>query len=206
MNIIKLFLAPIYALLETHQGYELIQRIGAPTVRIFREILSQSIQQDLSARARTLDLACGSGGFRELFPDNYYGIDINPDYIEAAAKRYKGYFQVMNCQQLQFEDGKFDSVVTIATTHHLDDFALQRTLFEALRVLRPGGKIHIIDAILPKNRFHIWKEIWFRCDRGNFPRRAERLLKIIDPIFKPTSVKFYNGSLHDVIYICHVKL
>ena len=49
---------------------------------------------------------------------------------------------------------------------------------EALRVVRPGGAFHIIDAILPVSRRAFAKEMFFRMDRGRFPRYLDELTNV----------------------------
>jgi SAM-dependent methyltransferase len=201
----KALLAPIYGLLERHFGYALVQKLGRPTVNRFREIVRRCFEQESAGRQRVLDLACGGGAYRELFPLDYVGIDINPDYIARAREHHSGSFYAMDCRVLQFEDDQFDAVVTIAATHHLADDDLRSTIAEAIRVARPGGRVHVIDAILPRNRLHIWKEAWFRLDRGGFPRYAESLLSIVRTVAEPAQVGFVEGPLHDVIHITLIK-
>jgi SAM-dependent methyltransferase len=196
---------PFYSLLERHGGYALVQKLGRPTVLRFRRILQRCFKEASVDRQRVLDLACGVGAYRDLFPANYFGIDINPDYIRAAASRYRGSFQVMDCRALAFGDDFFDQVVTIAATHHLDDDGVRKMVAEALRVVRPSGRVRVIDAILPRNRLHLWKEAWFRLDRGACPRRAQHLVTVLSAAGKIDTVEFHDGPLHDVIHVCLVK-
>ena len=43
-------------------------------------------------------------------------------------------FSVMDCTQLDFPDGFLDNIVTIATTHLLDDALFQSMVRDGLRV------------------------------------------------------------------------
>ncbi len=47
--------------------------------------------------------------------------------------------------ELPYPDGTFDRVLSTLFFHHLDPDGKRRTLAEVLRVLRPGGELHIAD-------------------------------------------------------------
>jgi ubiquinone/menaquinone biosynthesis C-methylase UbiE len=205
MPALRSLLTPFYDLLDRAEVYALLQKVGRPTTRRFRALLRKHVVGALRPGASIVDLACGEGAYRELFPATYSGVDINPDYIAAALRRYGGSFQVMDCTHLQFADASFDHAVTIAGTHHFDDESLLAMLAEAQRVVKQGGSVHIIDAVLPLNKLHLWKELWFRMDRGLYPRRAERLNALIARAGKIDAMELVRGPLHDVIYVRLVK-
>ena len=67
----------------------------------------------------------------------YSGVDINPDYIDTAQRRYPhAKFFTMDCSRLGFPDASFDLATTIATTHHLANAELESMTIEALRYAR----------------------------------------------------------------------
>jgi ubiquinone/menaquinone biosynthesis C-methylase UbiE len=186
--------------LELPAVYDLNQFIGQPTVRRYTQLLVEEVP--ISAETKVLDLGCGTGATRKLIPGNYVGIDINPDYI-ASAKRIRsgGEFIAMDATKLSFPDASFDQVVSVATTHHLDDEQLQAMALEALRVVRPGGAFHIIDAILPVNPRDRAKEMFFRMDRGRFPRKLEDLVATVSRAAGVARTRVLNGPMHDVAYL-----
>lgn len=186
--------------LELPAVYDLNQFIGQPTVRRYAQLLVEEVP--LSAETRMLDLGCGTGATRKLIPGNYVGIDINPDYI-ASAKRIRdgGEFIAMDATKLTFPDASFDQVISVATTHHLDGEQLQAMALEALRVVRPGGAFHIIDAILPVNPRDRAKEMFFRMDRGRFPRKLEHLVATVSRAAAVARTRVLNGPMHDVAYL-----
>lgn len=186
--------------LELPAVYDLNQFIGQPTVRRYTQLLVEEVP--LSAATRILDLGCGTGATRKLIPGNYVGIDINPDYI-ASAKRIRdgGEFIAMDATKLSFPDASFDQVISVATTHHLDGEQLQAMALEALRVVRPGGAFHIIDAILPVDPRDRAKEMFFRMDRGRFPRKLEDLVATVSRAAGVARTRVLNGPMHDVAYL-----
>lgn len=198
-------LTPVYALLERPAGYALLQKLARPTNERFRALLRKNVLGALRPGASVIDLACGVGAYRELFPVRYHGVDINPDYIAAASGRYEGSFQVMDCTRLEFPDGSFDHAVTIAGTHHFDDQGLLAMLAEALRVVKRDGCVHIVDAVLPLKRWHLWKELWFRMDRGRHARHVGRLEHLVARAGRVEKIDLLAGPLHDVVYMRLVK-
>lgn len=100
---------------------------------------------------RVLDVATQEGRFVQILMENLksyaeiVGIDINEQAIETARSTVgqEGVqFLAMNAEQLDFEDGSFDTVSISASLHHLSN--IQRVLEEMKRVLKPGG--HFIVA------------------------------------------------------------
>ena len=192
-------LAPIYKLLELSGAYALNQRIGKPTTDRFRRLVARNVS--MPHAGRILDLGCGIGNYRDSFIGDYYGIDIHAEYIEQARTRLNGRFAVMDCTKLNFSDGFFDNVVTIATTHHLDDVQFVQMVQESLRVCTSAGRLHVVDAILPVTPSFVFKRLWFSMDRGAFPRRLEHMLQLAEAAGFVTHHEINPGPLHDTAYI-----
>jgi SAM-dependent methyltransferase len=195
---VRFALAPIYRLFEIAQIFALYQRLGQPTIDRYRQLIERNVRPH--ADTTILDLGCGIGSFRPCFPGAYTGVDINPGYIEKARASQSGTFEVMDCTRLAFTDGSFDEVVTIATMHHLDDDGVTRMVAEALRVCRPGGFFHVIDAILPVTP-NLFKWTLFRLDRGNHPRRLARHLDVVGRAGRILGHEVLTGPMHDTVYV-----
>jgi ubiquinone/menaquinone biosynthesis C-methylase UbiE len=186
--------------LEHPAVYSVNQFIGGATVRRYRRLLAEEVPCD--GTTTVLDLGCGTGSTSRVVVGRYSGVDINPSYIEAAQRRHPHaeFFQ-MDCSKLAFPDASFDLATSIATTHHLTDAELEAMTLEALRVVRPGGAFHLIDAILPMNRRAFAKEMFFRMDRGRFPRRLEQLAGVVSRRADVVHRRVLTGPLHDVAYL-----
>ena len=88
------------------------------------------------------DIACGTGILsdrieRELHPEAIYGVDMS-DGMLAQARARSDRVQWMRgpAEQLPFDDGALDAVVTTSAFHFFDQPAALR---EFHRVLAPGG-------------------------------------------------------------------
>ena len=68
--------------------------------------------------------------------------------------------------------GSIDIVLYVCFVHHLTDEMLDQTFREALRVLRVGGRLILLDATLKHER-RIGRIL--KSDRGSYPRTAETL-------------------------------
>jgi len=97
---------------------------------------------------RLLDVGCGSGTMakalkRERPELDVHGADFSASTIEAAQKDAQGVtFVQAPAEALPFDDGWFDAVTMFDVLEHVDDPA--RVLAEIARVLKPGGRFHIV--------------------------------------------------------------
>jgi ArsR family transcriptional regulator len=99
-----------------------------------------------------LDLGTGTGRLLELFAPLYaraVGIDASADML-AVARANLDRAGIANAQvrlgdihNLPFQRDSFDVVTVHQVLHYLDD--PERALAEAARVLRPGGRLLVVD-------------------------------------------------------------
>jgi demethylmenaquinone methyltransferase/2-methoxy-6-polyprenyl-1,4-benzoquinol methylase/phosphoethanolamine N-methyltransferase len=110
--------------------------------------------------ATVLEVGCGTGDVaisaraRAGSGAAVYGIDPAPEMIAVARdKAERGRqavdFQVGVIEALAFPDASFDVVISSLMMHHLPDDLKPRGLAEVLRVLKPGGKLLIVDVKHP---------------------------------------------------------
>lgn len=94
-----------------------------------------------------LDLACGPGTLSRRLAamvspgGEIVGVDLAPGMIELARDLEipSARFEIMDIEQLEFDDGSFDAVVCGHGLQYAAD--LPRALREARRVLRPSGRL-----------------------------------------------------------------
>lgn len=96
-----------------------------------------------------LDIGCGSGALAASLAAGgaaVTGIDSNPAAIARAAGAVPdGRFSVASGQSLPFADAAFDGAVLLNSLHHLPD--PRAALREAARVVRPGGRLVVIEPL-----------------------------------------------------------
>lgn len=90
-----------------------------------------------------LDVGCGPGNFRrqvEKHGVTYFGIDPLP--LENTREFF---FSQALAEFIPFQDETFDDVIVMSALDHF--FDLDAFFDEVARVLRPGGKLHIVQSI-----------------------------------------------------------
>jgi SAM-dependent methyltransferase len=119
---------------------------------------------------RVLDVGCGPGTNAQVFGGaDYVGIDINPDYIRKASSRYPGRWVVGDVTDDRiFPNEQFDCVFANSLLHHLDDRSVRDLLGRMARLTASGGRVHVLDLVLPANASA--GRLLARMDRGRFAR------------------------------------
>lgn len=93
-----------------------------------------------------LDIGCGTGEFAPLLPiAQYTGIDIDPKNIAYAKAHYPHQFEVADGTRLPFQDKSFSVALIVGVLHHLSDADCGKVLREMKRVLKPLGRVLIME-------------------------------------------------------------
>jgi ubiquinone/menaquinone biosynthesis C-methylase UbiE len=113
------------------------------------------VEMALKRGQRVLDVGCGTGSLllevKAQQPGaEVVGIDPDPDILSIAREKARGAavpiaLDVGYADHLPYADGSFDHVVSTLAFHHLTSQERRAALREAMRVLRPGGGLHIGD-------------------------------------------------------------
>ncbi len=106
---------------------------------------------------RVIDVGCGTGSLALLAGERVrpggrvVGIDASPQMIQTASKKRKRgkpvEFRVAAIEQLPFEPDEFDAAFSTLMLHHLPDDVKEAGLREVRRVLKPGGRLVIVDLL-----------------------------------------------------------
>lgn len=127
--------------------------------RLFKRALIE--QANVQPGYRVLDMACGTGTLsihtKKSQPQaEVIGVDGDPDILTIAKRKARAAdvevsFEHGLSTALPFPDSHFDSVLTSLFLHHLGWKDKEYTAHELLRVLKPGGEIHVADWGKPAN-------------------------------------------------------
>jgi malonyl-CoA O-methyltransferase len=119
---------------------------------------------------RILDVGCGKGAYlrvlMEKFPvGQFYGLDISDEMLSFCPKGV--HTSVGSMLAIKYPDSYFDCVFSVEALEHAVN--IQAAIKEMIRVLKPGGKIVIIDKNISKLgifKIEPW-ERWFNPDEVN---------------------------------------
>lgn len=115
-------------------------------------------QAELREGQRVLDLGAGTGTLaimaRRRAACEVVGIDADPGILEIARRKADAAgievrFDEGTATGLPYEDASFDRVISTLFFHHLTSADKRKTLREVVRILRPGGELHLADYSLP---------------------------------------------------------
>lgn len=130
------------------------------------------------ARGDVLEIAVGTGRNLPHYPPHarVTGIDLTPGMLAVARRRAASIgravdLRIGDAQTLDFPDASFDTVVaTLALSSIPND---RQALTEAWRVLRPGGRLLLVEHV----------------------RSPHRLVRAIQRILNPLSVRLHANHL-----------
>ena len=116
---------------------------------VWRTLLRARLQAWVGHDRDVLDLGCGWGEFiRHVEARSRYAIDLNPDAAERVGEGVRFFLQdCAACWPL--EDASLDVVFSSNFIEHLPDKpALESTLEQVYRCLRPGGRVILLGPNL----------------------------------------------------------
>jgi SAM-dependent methyltransferase len=153
---------------------------------------------------RVLDVGCGPGTNAPHFAHaDYLGVDINPEYVADAAKRYHRNFLAADITSYQVTGDPFDCILVNSFLHHVDLPSTHRILGHLPSLLPEDGFVHIIELALPPNPSP--SRLLARLDRGDYPRPLEEWRSIFnqhfgEAVFEPYSVGVAGVALWKFVY------
>jgi demethylmenaquinone methyltransferase/2-methoxy-6-polyprenyl-1,4-benzoquinol methylase len=113
---------------------------------------------------RVLDAACGTGDLAlaaaEAGAREVVGLDFSPRMLERARRKSSAIEWVYgDLLALPFPDGSFDAATVGFGIRNAAD--LERGLRELRRVLRPGGRLAVLEITRPRGVLRPFFTLWF---------------------------------------------
>lgn len=138
-----------------------------------------------------LDVGCGPGTNTSHFAHaGYLGIDLSPEYIAYARKRYGRNFLVADITSYVPDPSEpFDFVLMNSLLHHIDDDGVRHILGQLARIMTAEGRVHILDLVLPESRGVA--RFLARADRGHHARPLSRWRELFTTYFQEEAFEPY---------------
>ena len=120
---------------------------------------------------RVLDFGCGTGEMTALFPlESYAGMDLSPIYVGYARRVYGPRFQVMDGGALAYVDDAVDEGLVAGVFHHLPDEAVRCMARELARVLKPTGRLLVMEDTPTRGWWNLPGRLIHALDQGGYIR------------------------------------
>ena len=123
--------------------------VSSPYRLFARRVLLPWVLQRERPAGQGLEIGAGSGAMTAQLLAAFPGLrmiatDVDPDMVRAAQRTLAPFGERAKAERadaaaLPFQDGSFDLVLSAAMLHHV--VAWEEALSEAVRVLRPGGRL-----------------------------------------------------------------
>ena len=148
------------------KDYDSLNHIMSLSIdKIWRRKAIKKIK-DVGEAPRVLDVACGTGDFsiaiaKAVKKGEVIGVDISKEMLEVMRQKVlKNKLESIISQEvgdgeaLRFPEGSFDRVVNAFGIRNFED--RDKGLREALRVLKSGGRLVILELSRPQNKIIRW--------------------------------------------------
>jgi demethylmenaquinone methyltransferase/2-methoxy-6-polyprenyl-1,4-benzoquinol methylase len=146
-------IAPVYDLMNRLMTAGLDQRWRRLTVR-----------ETVAPGDRVLDACCGTGDLaiaaRRAGAGEVVGLDFSERMLERARRKEPKVEWVHgDLLELPFGEESFDAATVGFGVRNVD--GLERGLAELRRVLRPGGRVGILEITRPRGPLRLFYRLWF---------------------------------------------
>ncbi len=113
-------------------------------------------------------------------------VDVLSIQLENAKRKLPAQspvrLRIMNAEKLDFASEQYDQVVLYFLLHEVPDEVRTKTLQEAMRVLKPGGKLVVADFAMPA-RWNPFRYLW----------------AVFLTIFEPFALDMWHKEMHEIM-------
>jgi len=171
----------------------------------------------LEPESRVLQVACVYGDFSNRVADHLVKtgshldvLDVAPIQIENVQKKLDRHQNVaahlQDSTAMAFPDASFDETVVFFLLHEQPEDARRKTVEEAIRVTRPGGKVIFVDYHGPRRSNpmrYVMKPILTWLEPFAMDLWREELPAFFPASLKPEQIdsEFYFGGLYQRIVL-----
>ena len=154
---------------------------------------SKIVRNIIKENSKVLDIGCGTAKIIESIPSvNYYGYDINKDYINYAKKRYHSKRIKFFCKKFTQAEikklPKFDYVLLFGLIHHLEDHEVKNFFSLLKKILKKNGKLLTCDPVFLKKQ-NILAKFLLKNDVGENIRTKNNYVELFERHFKKIKSK-----------------
>jgi demethylmenaquinone methyltransferase/2-methoxy-6-polyprenyl-1,4-benzoquinol methylase len=134
------------------------------TAGLDRHWRNATIRETVKAGDRVLDACCGTGDLavaaQAAGAGEIIGVDFSERMLERARRKGPELEWIQaDVLALPFEDASFDAVVVGFGVRNVED--LEAGIRELRRVLRPGGRLGILEITRPRGLLAPFYRLWF---------------------------------------------
>ncbi|HVM56220.1 MAG TPA: bifunctional demethylmenaquinone methyltransferase/2-methoxy-6-polyprenyl-1,4-benzoquinol methylase UbiE [Gaiellaceae bacterium] len=142
--------------------YDLMNRVM--TAGLDRRWRAVTVAQVVRPGDRVLDACCGTGDLaiaaRRAGAGAVVGLDFSERMLERARRKDRAIEWVRgDVLALPFDDGSFDAATVGFGVRNVED--LEAGLRELRRVLRPGGRLGLLEITTPRGMLAPFYRLWF---------------------------------------------
>ncbi len=141
-------------------SYDLLNRVLSGGIDIYWRKKAIAFLKDDKPKL-LLDIATGTADFAiealKLNPDKIIGVDISEGMLSMGKEKVKKlglsdkiFLQLGDSEKLPFEDNTFDAITVSFGVRNFEN--LERGLSDMFRVLKPNGKVVILEFSNPQNK------------------------------------------------------
>jgi ubiquinone/menaquinone biosynthesis C-methylase UbiE len=181
--------------------------------------LTEMVLEELPVepQSRILQVACVYGDFSSKVADHLDRtgsrldiVDVAPIQLENVEKKLIGQKNTelhnLDSTAMTFADASFDQTVVFFLLHEQPENARRKTVEEAIRVTRPGGKVIFVDYHGPKRSNpmrYVMKPILSWLEPFAMDLWREELPAFMPQSIKPEQIEseFYFGGLYQKIVL-----